>query len=134
VRLARRLLREYPVKGLRLKPLSPVAVTGGGSALYHLDELKSRGGGPGEVRPGDANHVDPVHQFTGPVQVWCYEGSKRSARRATRGQYSEQDEPLVPLRGTTVLRAGLAFDEVDQRFRVLEVRSVMVSAIAPLEM
>ena len=45
----RKFLREYPVKGLRLKPPRVAAVTGGGTALYRLDDLMSKMGGGREV-------------------------------------------------------------------------------------
>ena len=49
VRHDRKFLREYPVKGLRLKPPRVAAVTGGGTALYRLDDLMSKMGGGREV-------------------------------------------------------------------------------------
>ncbi len=39
---ARRIMARYPIKGLRLRPPNPVATTGGGTALYRLDELMLR--------------------------------------------------------------------------------------------
>lgn len=39
---ARRIMARFPVKGLRLRPPNPVATSGGGTALYRLDELMVR--------------------------------------------------------------------------------------------
>jgi len=96
-----------------------------GSARSHGEAV-----GP---RPGDAQLVDPVDALAGPVIAWLMDGSKIAARQATRGQYSKDGEPLVLLRGATVLQPGNAFDEADARYSALELRSVMVSAIAPME-
>jgi hypothetical protein len=137
VRHARRLLREYPVKGLRLKPPSPVAVTGGGTSLYRLDELdagdRRRGAAAAEVRPGHARAVNPAAGLLGPVVCWTYDGAQLAARKAMRGRHGTEGEDLVLLHGATVLEAGGMFREVGARYPVMELRASAVVALPPLE-